>query len=72
MTYPTPMRAGGVGWVVAFGRIGAILAPLAIGLLAASGARVDAIYACIALPLLVAAIAGHVLAQRGGVCFKEA
>ena len=72
MTYPTPMRAGGVGWVVAFGRIGAILAPLAIGLLAASGARVDAIYAALALPLLVAAIAGHVLAQRGGVCFKEA
>jgi AAHS family 4-hydroxybenzoate transporter-like MFS transporter len=35
--YPTPIRASGVGWALAVGRIGAIASPLVAGSLLASG-----------------------------------
>jgi AAHS family 4-hydroxybenzoate transporter-like MFS transporter len=35
--YPTPIRASGVGWALAIGRIGAIASPLVAGSLLASG-----------------------------------
>jgi AAHS family 4-hydroxybenzoate transporter-like MFS transporter len=54
--YPSAMRASGVGWVVAFGRIGQIVGPLAIGALLSQGMAVKNIFLCVAFPALLAAL----------------
>lgn len=53
--YPTEIRATGVGWALAVGRIGSIIGPAVGGLLLATGP--DAIFVFAMVPPLVAAIA---------------
>lgn len=53
--YPTEIRATGVGWALAVGRVGSILGPAVGGLLLASGP--DAIFVFAMIPPLVAAAA---------------
>ena len=53
--YPTEIRATGVGWALAVGRIGSIIGPAVGGLLLATGP--DAIFVFAMIPPLVAAMA---------------
>jgi MFS transporter, AAHS family, 4-hydroxybenzoate transporter len=53
--YPTEIRATGVGWALAVGRIGSIIGPAVGGLLLVTGP--DAIFVFAMVPPLVAAIA---------------
>jgi AAHS family 4-hydroxybenzoate transporter-like MFS transporter len=53
--YPTEIRATGVGWALAVGRIGSIIGPAVGGLLLATGP--DAIFVFAMIPPLVAAAA---------------
>ncbi len=53
--YPTEMRATGIGWALAVGRIGSIIGPAVGGLLLATGP--DAIFVFAMVPPLVAAAA---------------
>jgi MFS transporter, AAHS family, 4-hydroxybenzoate transporter len=55
--YPSGARATGVGWALGFGRIGAIVGPIAAGGLVAASWRPEDIYLAVAaLPLLGAAL----------------
>lgn len=56
-TYPAAVRVTGMGWAIGIGRIGAIAAPLAAGLLLDGGWRPASLYYVFALPLLLAAAA---------------
>ena len=51
--YPTRVRATGVGWGAGLGRVGAIVAPLIAGVLAASGWNMYSLFLLFAIPLLV-------------------
>ncbi len=55
--YPTMIRATGVGWAFGVGRVGAILGPLVGGALVAGGLGIPMLYAVMALPFVVTAIA---------------
>ena len=46
--YPTAIRALGSGWAAGFGRIGGMLAPMLVGILLASGAHMNSIFAMFA------------------------
>ena len=46
--YPTSIRALGSGWAAGFGRIGGMLAPMLVGVLLASGAEMNLIFAMFA------------------------
>lgn len=61
--YPSAMRASGVGWVVAVGRIGQIIGPLAIGALLSHGVTVKDIFLCVAFPAVFAAISISVFSR---------
>ena len=60
--YPTALRSTGLGWGLGIGRIGAILGPLAVGYLLTSGWASGAVFAALAVPMLVGASA--ILAMR--------
>jgi MFS family permease len=53
--YPTEMRNTGVGWALGVGRIGAILGPIAGGMLVGAHISLPIIFALFALPLVAAA-----------------
>jgi benzoate transport len=53
--YPPEMRSTGIGWALGVGRIGAVLGPVAGGLLVGAQATMAAIFALFAIPLVVAA-----------------
>jgi AAHS family 4-hydroxybenzoate transporter-like MFS transporter len=55
LIYPSMMRATGIGWVVALGRMGQVAGPLAVGALVASALSVERIYLCCMVPALCAA-----------------
>jgi AAHS family 4-hydroxybenzoate transporter-like MFS transporter len=55
--YPTPYRATGVAWANGVGRIGSIAGSLFGGVLLAAGSRVTTVYALVAVPALVSAMA---------------
>jgi AAHS family 4-hydroxybenzoate transporter-like MFS transporter len=55
--YPTAIRATGVGWALAVGRIGSILGPLIGGILLATKVDMRTIFLFAAIPPLVAAAA---------------
>lgn len=57
LLYPIESRATGMGWAIGMGRIGAILAPLTVGLLIDGGWAVGHLYFLFAAPLLAAAVA---------------
>ena len=53
--YPVALRSTGLGWGLGIGRIGAIVGPLAVGYLLNSGWPSPAIFAAMAVPMLVGA-----------------
>lgn len=55
--YPTAIRATGVGWALGVGRIGAIIGPVAGGLLLADGWTAEPLVLAAVAPALVAAAA---------------
>jgi AAHS family 4-hydroxybenzoate transporter-like MFS transporter len=55
--YPTAIRATGVGWALAVGRIGSILGPLIGGVLLATKVDMRTIFLFAAIPPLIAAVA---------------
>jgi MFS transporter, AAHS family, 4-hydroxybenzoate transporter len=56
-SYPTSMRATGLGWAIGIARIGSAVGPVAAGLLLQWGASAAEIFALLALPCAVAAFA---------------
>jgi AAHS family 4-hydroxybenzoate transporter-like MFS transporter len=52
--YPSAMRATGVGWAMALGRMGQVTGPLVIGSLMADGLAISSIFLCCAIPALCA------------------
>jgi MFS transporter, AAHS family, 4-hydroxybenzoate transporter len=65
LVYPSAMRATGVGWAMAFGRMGQVAGPLVIGALLARGLTVDRIFLWCAPPALCAACATLLLCRCG-------
>jgi AAHS family 4-hydroxybenzoate transporter-like MFS transporter len=70
--YPSAMRAGGVGWVVAVGRTGQIVGPITVGALLNHRMTVEGIFVCVALPALFAAIATLLLCHSRIVAGSDA
>lgn len=56
-SYPSGMRATGVGWAMALGRMGQVTGPLIVGALLASGFSIKTIFLCSAVPAAIAAAA---------------
>ncbi|AUT76288.1 MFS transporter [Paraburkholderia hospita] len=56
MIYPTPARATGVSWALAFGRVGSILGATVVGALLAAGWSIPNLFAGAAGVLLLAAL----------------
>lgn len=54
--YPTEIRTTGVGWAIGAGRVGAIVGPIAAGLLLGAGVSIATTFAVFALPMLIAAV----------------
>ncbi|BDB27525.1 MFS transporter [Cupriavidus sp. TA19] len=61
LSYPSGMRATGVGWAMALGRMGQVTGPLIVGALLASGFSIKTIFLCSAVPAAIAAAAILVL-----------
>ncbi|WP_095192495.1 MFS transporter [Pseudomonas sp. Irchel 3A7] len=61
MSYPSGMRATGVGWAMALGRMGQVAGPLLVGALLASGFSIKTIFLFSAVPAAIAAVAILVL-----------
>jgi AAHS family 4-hydroxybenzoate transporter-like MFS transporter len=55
--YPVALRSTGLGWGLGIGRIGAIVGPLAVGYLLTSAWPAPAVFAVMAVPMLVGATA---------------
>jgi AAHS family 4-hydroxybenzoate transporter-like MFS transporter len=55
--YPVALRSTGLGWGLGIGRIGAIIGPLAVGYLLTSGWPAPAVFAVMAVPMLIGAAA---------------
>lgn len=54
--YPAEIRSTGIGWAAGLGRVGAIVSPIVIGLLAASGWGMFSLFLLSAFPLLIAGV----------------
>jgi AAHS family 4-hydroxybenzoate transporter-like MFS transporter len=65
LIYPSMMRATGVGWAMALGRMGQAIGPLVIGALLAGGFAPRRIFLCWALPALCGAGAAMLLRRSG-------
>jgi AAHS family 4-hydroxybenzoate transporter-like MFS transporter len=65
LIYPSMMRATGIGWAMALGRMGQVAGPLAIGALLAGGLTVDRIFLSCTAPALCAAGAAILLRWSG-------
>ncbi len=66
LIYPTLIRSTGIGWAMAFGRIGQVAAPLVAGTMLQSGWQVDKMFLVLAIAPLVAAAVIPILARRMG------
>ena len=55
--YPTAIRSTGVGWVIGWGRVGAIAGALFGTALVAAGLRIEAAYMIAAIPAVIGGIA---------------
>jgi len=55
--YPAAVRTTGLGWAIGVGRVGAILAPLVVGVLVDGGWQPASLYYLFAVPLLLAVLA---------------
>ena len=56
LLYSTAIRSTGVGWAMGLGRLGAIVGPLAIGLLVSRGWQIGDTFAALGMPALCAAL----------------
>lgn len=54
--YPATIRTTGIGWAAGLGRVGGIVSPVIIGLLAASGWDMFSLFLLSAVPLIIAGI----------------
>lgn len=54
--YPAKIRTTGIGWAAGLGRVGAIVSPVVVGLLAAYGWSMFSLFLLSAFPLLIAGI----------------
>jgi AAHS family 4-hydroxybenzoate transporter-like MFS transporter len=63
LTYPTAIRSSGVGWAMAMGRFGQVLAPLFASTVTAAGWPDTKLFLCAALAPLVGALAISMLAR---------
>ncbi|MEA3085244.1 MAG: transporter, family, 4-hydroxybenzoate transporter [Paraburkholderia sp.] len=57
LTYPSGMRATGIGWAMALGRMGQVTGPIIVGALLAGGFSVNRIFLYSAVPAVCAAAA---------------
>ncbi|MFE5428806.1 MFS transporter [Peribacillus simplex] len=64
--YPREIRTTGIGWALAFGRIGAIVAPTLIGLLLAANYSPQNAFMAFTVPSIMAALALLVVKERYG------
>jgi MFS transporter, AAHS family, 4-hydroxybenzoate transporter len=64
--YPTALRSTGLGWGLGVGRIGAILGPLAVGYLLTAGWSSTAVFAAMAMPMLLGAFSIVSMGRRYG------
>ena len=62
--YPANVRVSGVGLAIGIGRIGAIVAPLAGGIILNSGYSTDEIFVIFSIPLTLAALAVYKIKLR--------
>jgi len=62
--YPMAVRGTGIGWALGVGRVGAILAPIVIGVLVGMALPLQQNFIAIALPGLIAAIAISLIDHR--------
>ncbi|MFM0075904.1 MFS transporter [Paraburkholderia sediminicola] len=62
-TYPSAVRATGVGWAMALGRLGQVAGPLLVGAVLAGGFSINRIFLFSAVPALCAAAAIVLLKQ---------
>jgi len=62
--YPMAVRGTGIGWALGVGRIGAILAPIVVGVLVGMALPLQQNFIAIALPGLIAAIAISLIDHR--------
>jgi AAHS family benzoate transporter-like MFS transporter len=62
--YPMAVRGTGIGWALGVGRIGAIMAPIVIGVLVGMAMPLQQNFVAIALPGLIAAIAISLIDHR--------
>jgi len=67
IVYPAAIRTTGMGWSIGIGRIGAILAPLTVGVLLDRGWTPPHLYYAFALPLLAAMLTVLALRRNAGV-----
>jgi benzoate transport len=65
--YPASIRGAGIGWAVGIGRGGAVIGPLAGGMLLAAKLPLWAVFGCFAVPLLVAGLLAATASRIGGV-----
>lgn len=63
-TYPTAVRATGVGWALGVGRIGSIVGPVAGGALLSLGWTSQQLILTAVIPALIAAVAVFLLRER--------
>jgi AAHS family 4-hydroxybenzoate transporter-like MFS transporter len=61
ISYPTQIRATGVGWATGIGRVGSIVGPSVAGLLVGLGVSTQNIFFLAVVPALCAALAGAAL-----------
>lgn len=54
--YPGPLRATGIGWAKSVGRLGTVIAPIAIGLALAAGMAGSTVMSLFAVPAVLAAL----------------
>jgi AAHS family 4-hydroxybenzoate transporter-like MFS transporter len=64
LTYPTAIRASGIGWAMGMGRFGQVLAPLFAGAVLAAGWTNTQLFLAIGLAPLLGALA--IMALRSG------
>ena len=62
--YPANVRVSGVGLAIGIGRVGAIVAPLAGGIILDSGYSTDQIFVIFSVPLILAALAVYKIKLR--------
>lgn len=65
--YPATVRGAGIGWAVGIGRGGAVIGPMAGGLLLAAKLPLWAVFGCFAVPLLIAGLLAAAASRLGGV-----